>query len=69
MWYKLELLGLIVSPWEDKAIILGKSMVIEEGEPIIAIDDTIKYGEGWQGRIKIVMGWLFTHKVEEQGHY
>jgi hypothetical protein len=44
-------------------------MVIEGGEAIIAIDDTIKYGEGWQGRIKIVMGWLFTHKVEEQGHY
>jgi hypothetical protein len=44
-------------------------MVIEGGEAIIAIDDTIKYGEGWPGRIKIVMGWLFTNKVEEQRHY
>jgi hypothetical protein len=31
-------------------------MVIEGAKAIIAIDDTIKYGKGWQGRIKIVKG-------------
>jgi hypothetical protein len=43
--------------------------VIEGGEAIVAIDDTIEYGKGWQGRIQIVMRWLFTQKVKEQGHY